>query len=1019
MMVRPLRARRGRAGRSPARSRGAIRAPSFRRTLTSALAAAAGTVGMAVVLGAAPASAAKTPAPTITSFTATPTSLSTAGGPVTLSATVTGATSCTLTSSPAISGLSSHPACATGKVSVPVTVPVNTTTKALTYKFTLTATGSRSVKRTTNVTVAGPKPTITTFAATPKGLGTAGGSVKLSATVSNASSCTFSSTPAASGLPSTALPCSTGTATDTVTLPGASETSPVTYTFTLTAKAAKGGQAATSTVQVTVGLPTLARIALVPVPATTDTIRAGGTEHYVVDGYDALTRLLGQYTSGFRLSIAPSTTASGTPTGAQCTSAALTCTATRATDGGDPSSYTVTAEGYTLTATTDLYVNPGPVTSITLDPTTPTVPAGEDQIFTVTGTDRYGNVATVTVATHVGLSITPTTATPSLTGTCQAGPGTTFTCRSLDAATFTVTATDRFDTGVRPVSATMTVTPGTPATLTLTPQTTTVIAGTPVTYHVSGFDKYHNRIPVVTGVSLDINDGSTPGCTDTASTCTPDAVGTWTVTAAVTEGTPLSTVVVSGTARVTANPNGISISSGTDPALDETTVKAGVDQPFIVTAYDVNKKNIGAITQGVVLALTPPDAGSCDSTAQTCTFEKPGTVTVTAAYGATSASEQITVVPASLEVTPATATITPGGTVSYHVYELDANTQRLGPATGATLTVTGGSCTGSGATGWTCTARTPGDHRVAATLGTALGSGVLTVLAPAPVIGPATLPPARVGQLYTQQMTVTGITGPLVWDLGVFQAGDAIPPGISITSTGKLHGTPTAPGTYTFNIGVNKAGATPFADPEDFATETVTLTVVGGLTVSGSITVNYFYTVLTYCDGEASCETAAFETWSVTYTVSALAVKQATGSGGATYSVTGSADGNYQFSWHAHGSRPYCSATTGPCSYTTAASGAGTGQGAVKASWGAGAGFATVLPGFPIYPSFTGTFAATRLGETVQVGTGSCSSSELVSTTNLVGSCTLVTTTRTYPFLVGSEHYTITWNLTVSGSNET
>ena len=63
-----------------------------------------------------------------------------------------------------------------------------------------------------------PKPTVTNFTATPTTLYAIGGPVILSAEVTNATSCTFSSKPAAPGLPAK-VPCTEGLVTDSVVLP--------------------------------------------------------------------------------------------------------------------------------------------------------------------------------------------------------------------------------------------------------------------------------------------------------------------------------------------------------------------------------------------------------------------------------------------------------------------------------------------------------------------------------------------------------------------------------------------------------------------------------------------------------------------------------------------------------------------------------------------------------------------------------------------------------------------------------
>ena len=116
-----------------------------------------------------------------------------------------------------------------------LTLPANTTSKTENYTFSLSAKGSSTVKATTAATVSLlSAPVITGFAATPLTVGSAGGSVTLGASVTNATSCALSSSPALSGLPQT-VGCSAGTVSVPVTLPANSTSDAVTYTFNLSA----------------------------------------------------------------------------------------------------------------------------------------------------------------------------------------------------------------------------------------------------------------------------------------------------------------------------------------------------------------------------------------------------------------------------------------------------------------------------------------------------------------------------------------------------------------------------------------------------------------------------------------------------------------------------------------------------------------------------------------------------------------------------------------------------------------
>jgi RHS repeat-associated protein len=67
---------------------------------------------------------------------------------------------------------------------------------------------------------------------------------------------------------------------------------------------------------------------------------------------------------------------------------------------------------------------------------------------------------------------------------------------------------------------------------------------------------------------------------------------------------------------------------------------------------------------------------------------------------------------------------------------------------------------------------------------------------------PATLPNGQVDTAYAQTLTLPGV------DSAYFYAGNGLPPGLSLDSTGGLSGTPTEAGTWTFLIGIFSDGCT-------------------------------------------------------------------------------------------------------------------------------------------------------------------------------------------------------------------
>jgi uncharacterized protein YjbI with pentapeptide repeats len=97
------------------------------------------------------------PKPTISSFAASPAAFFSTGGTVSLSANVTNATSCEFSSNKPVTGLPATVPCSNGTVDEDATVPTNSGKKEVTYKFSLAAVGSKTVKAKASMSVAPPR----------------------------------------------------------------------------------------------------------------------------------------------------------------------------------------------------------------------------------------------------------------------------------------------------------------------------------------------------------------------------------------------------------------------------------------------------------------------------------------------------------------------------------------------------------------------------------------------------------------------------------------------------------------------------------------------------------------------------------------------------------------------------------------------------------------------------------------------------------------------------------------------
>jgi hypothetical protein len=187
------------------------------------------------------------------SFDVDQSTLGSYGGTVRLTGIVQHATTCTFKVSPALDGLPDAGSCDGGAFGLSVAVPANATAKSKTYTFRLEAAGIGPVVWATPVTVTVapmPPPSVVAVAVSAEALGPGGGTVQVMVHVANATTCTFKVSPALDGLPED-VPCDTGSATVSVSLPANATKKARAYTFKLTASGV-GKSATADSVPVTV-----------------------------------------------------------------------------------------------------------------------------------------------------------------------------------------------------------------------------------------------------------------------------------------------------------------------------------------------------------------------------------------------------------------------------------------------------------------------------------------------------------------------------------------------------------------------------------------------------------------------------------------------------------------------------------------------------------------------------------------------------------------------------------------------
>lgn len=221
----------------------------------------------------------------------------------------------------------------------------------------------------------------------------------------------------------------------------------------------------------------------------------------------------------------------------------------------------ITATLGSVSTTASITVNPGPLTELTITPSTQTVVQDDTLNFTVTGEDAAGNAVDVTAAV-----LSSTAASDEV-----AGHAVTFSGAGARVITATL--------GDVSTTATIDVTPGPLTELAITPSTQTVTEGDAVTFTVTGEDAAGNSVDVTDTV-----------ITSSVATDTVDGHG-------VTFSGAGSRVVTASFGGVTATAN-VTVEAGPLASLtitpSSTTVDQGGELSFTVTGEDAAGNPVSA-----------------------------------------------------------------------------------------------------------------------------------------------------------------------------------------------------------------------------------------------------------------------------------------------------------------------------------------------------------------------------------------------------------------------------------------
>ncbi len=647
------------------------------------------------------------------------------------------------------------------------------------FTYTATNAGGTSAPATATITVS--PPTITYTPSSP-GAGTVGVAYSQSVAGASGGATPYSYTLASGSLPAGITLASNGTLSGTPTANG-------TFNFTVRTTDSSTGtgpfSATSGTLTLTVNPPTINYAPTSPLPATVGTSynrslasASGGTSPYTY------TVSSGSLPAG--LTLASNGTLSGTPTAGGTFN--FTVTAIDSSTGTGP--FSATSGALTLT------VNAPTIILSPVSLANPTVGTAYAQNLAASGGTTTYSFAVTSGSLPAGMTLTSTGAlsgTPTASGTFN----------------FTVTATDS-STGTGPYtgSSAYTVTVNPPA-LTLTPASGTTVNGTAGSPVSATFAAANGSSPYTYAISAGaLPPGVTLSSTGTLSG-TPTAAGNFSFTVRATDsstgaGAPFS---VSGTYTLTVVAPTITLSPSSLPMPSvgnaySQTIAASEGHPTTFT-YSVSS---GALPAGLTLdantgALsgTPTAAGAFSFTV---TATDSGGFPGSQAYSGTVGSGTVVLAPATLAgaaaETPYTHSFAASGGTAPYTYSLTSGSIPAGLALSSTG-VLSGTPTAAGTFNFTVKA-TDSSTGTGAPF-SATQSYSLTVNAPSITVTPSTLPAGTGGTSYNQTLTASGGSGSYTYSLSA----GALPPGIGLSSSGVVSGTPTTAGTYNFTVSATDA----------------------------------------------------------------------------------------------------------------------------------------------------------------------------------------------------------------------
>lgn len=353
-------------------------------------------------------------------------------------------------------------------------------------------------------------------------------------------------------------------------------------------------QGITQSAVITVTSGALFRIEISPSSAS---LNAGQSQSFTARGYDAHNNVV---------SISPTWTL----TGVGSKSGSGSTVSYTSTQSG---SATLSAKQGSITDSVSITVNPGAISTVTLNPASASVPAGGTRSFTASAKDSYGNTVSVS---SFSWSVTNSIGSVNAVGLFTAGA----TARD---------GTVRACTGSRCGSADVSVTAGSLHHIHVSPQAPTLQSGQTQLFSAEGRDLYNNVISITPTWNVQGGIGSITS----SGLFSAQSPGNGKVTASFANVTGESNVavVVGGVSSVEISPSAL-------------TLHAGDDAQFTAVAYDAS----GNAVSGASFSWEST-AGYINPSGHLSGLESVGSLTVTVHSGAASDTASVNVISGALD----------------------------------------------------------------------------------------------------------------------------------------------------------------------------------------------------------------------------------------------------------------------------------------------------------------------------------------------------------------------------------